>query len=179
MNIHKPSSFYLLIIAAFIGSFLAGCGSGNIIKDTVEKLNKHNISRVANCYHFYQKLNDYDGPKDLEEFKAFLTNPEYQSNLEMMGIDQNNIDAIFVSERDNQEIKIRWGVEGSAMGSYEPVAFESVGVEGVRLIGFTNGTFDEVEDQETYDEMLHGNYKAQVGRAESYPRFDKFGNEIK
>ena len=112
----------------------------------------------------------------MEELRAFLETPEVSANLEMMGID--DLDDLFISERDDEAITIRWKVKGSARGCYEPVAFETTGVDGARLVGFANGTFEEVDDDKTYNDMLKGKYKPGNSRNEAaIPQFDNNGNQ--
>ena len=62
---------------------------------------------------------------------------------------------LFVSPRDNQPFKIRYGVQGSIMGSSEPVIFEATGVDGKREVGFLNMTEKEVDAAE-YDALWAG-----------------------
>ena len=138
-----------------------GCGEGDFAKDAVADANKNNVQRVANCYMFFQMSSKgYRGPANLEEFKTFLANPDNAQNLELMGADPSNIDAMFISERDNEPIKVRFSVVGSARGCNEPVAFETTGVDGVRLVGFTTSKVKEVSDAAEYDQMFSGKYVA-------------------
>jgi len=174
----KKLSLQGLCVAALLSSVLAmGCGSGDSISSQVAAANKNNVSRVANCYSLYQDRNGYKGPKNLEELKTFLQSPTVTTNLDLMGID--NVDDIFISERDDEEIVIRYNVRGSNRGCYEPVSFEKSGVDGVRLVGFANGTYEEVDDDQTYQDMLNGKYKPGNARQEAVvPKMDKNGNQI-
>ncbi len=143
--------------AGIIG--LVGCGGGDFVATSVDEANQSNIQRVANCYLMFQMSTlGNKGPKDLAEFKAFLSDPSRKKNLEMMGIEASNLDALFISDRDNEEMKIRFGLNGSSRGSNDPVSFEAVGVDGVRLVGFTSSHVKEVSDQAEYDSMLSGKY---------------------
>jgi hypothetical protein len=158
-KIRMASLAFAVASVGIIG--LVGCGEGDFVANAVNEANKSNIQRVANCYQMFQmNTPGYKGPKDLDEFKAFLSDPSRKKNLEMMGVDAANIGALFVSDRDNEEIKIRFGVPGSSRGSNDPVAFETTGVEGVRLVGFTSSHVKEVSDQAEYDSMFEGKYVA-------------------
>lgn len=159
-----------------------GCGTGDPVGDAMKSANTNNISRVANVYGMFQMRNaenGYMGPKDEAEFKAFMQDPKNSETMANMGIE--DIDGVFISDRDEEPIKIRWGVKGSSRGCYEPVAFESVGVDGARLVGFCIGTQEEVEDDTTYDDMFAGKYKPDTDRTKGggIPKFDANGNEIK
>jgi hypothetical protein len=130
-----------------------GCGDDGGAGALAEA-NSTNIQRLTNLYFTFQSNNDFRGPKDEAEFKAFLTgyNPE---KLKRIGIDPATIDALFVSDRDSQPFKIRYGVRGNAMGSTEAVVFESTGVDGKRQVGFLNFTQREVDAAE-YDALWAG-----------------------
>ena len=169
----------LLAVATVSAMLLTGCGSGDPVSDTVGKLNTNNVIRVASCYAMFQQKNNYKGPKNMKEFKAFLNKPENSSSLDMMGIDASEIDSVFISERDEEEIVVRWKVPGSQRGCYEPVAFEKTGSDGSRRVGFANGVFEDVDDEKTYNDMLTGKYKPGSYRQDaSIPKFDKNGNKI-
>lgn len=171
MWLQKSTVFLLAAAVSLVG--IVGCGSGDPTAGMVGSANKHNVSKVASCYSMYQMGNNFKGPENAEELKAFAK--ENEQALEMMGI--KDLDAIFTSERDNEAIEVRWGVQGSAMGCNEPVSFEKTGKGGVRLVGFANGSLEEVEDDETYDMMLSGKYKPAAGRGGSeIPDLDKNGN---
>lgn len=126
---------------------LTGCSRGIDPDQAIARFNETNLQRLANLYFTYQSKHDWRGPADEAEFKAFLRgyNPR---KLTRIGIDPNAIDDLFVSERDGQPFKIRYSVAGSAMGSSEPVIFESFGVGGNRLIGFLNMKQREVDAAE-------------------------------
>jgi hypothetical protein len=93
----------------------------------------------------------WKGPGNEVEFKKFISgyNP---AKLTRIGIDPNAIDELFINERDEEPFKIRYSVAGSAMGSSEPVIFESIGDDGKRLVGFLNMEQREVDEAE-YDNL--------------------------
>jgi hypothetical protein len=148
--------------AVCIGSLLVGlvtgCSNGNNPESALANVNGTNIQRLANLYITFQSENDWRGPADESEFKTFLRsyNP---AKLERIGIDPSNIDALFISERDGQPFVIRYGVQGSVMGSSEPVVFEAIGDGSTRLVGFLNMTQREVDATE-YDALKSGKVAA-------------------
>ena len=145
--------FAVCIGSLFVG-LVTGCSNGNNPESALASANGTNLQRLANLYSAYQSEHDWRGPQDEAEFKAFLHsyNP---ANLQRIGIDPNNIDALFISERDGQPFKIRYGVAGNVMGSPEPVIFEATGAGGKRLVGFLNMEQREVDAGE-YDALLSG-----------------------
>ena len=133
---------------------LAGCGGEDSGIDAVKKGNQTNIQRLANLYFSYQSRNDWAGPPNEAALKKFVAEFE-PDKLALIGVDPNAVDALFVSERDNQPFKIRYGIRGSMMGSSDPVIFESTGVDGKKQVGFLNMTQKDV-DQVEYDQLWAG-----------------------
>ena len=105
---------------------LVGCSSRTDPDSAIASVNETNLQRLANLYFTYQSKHEWRGPANEAEFKSFLRkyNP---AKLTRIGIDPNAIDGLFISERDGEPFKIRYGVVGSAMGCSEPVIFESTG----------------------------------------------------
>jgi hypothetical protein len=147
-----------LAICIVAGGCLVGCGDSSDRESAIAAVNQQNIQRLANLYFAYQMKHDWHGPPDEQAFKQFLRgyNPD---KLARIGIDPNAIDALFVSERDGEPFKIRYGVRGSAMGSSEPVIFESKGAGGRRNVGFLNMVQREVDDAE-YNDLFAGRMPA-------------------
>ena len=137
--------------------FLNGCGASDPAAQMIADSNKTNVQRLANLYHMYQSKNNWVGPESVEDFKSFLGEVP-KNRLEMLGISPTEIDGLFVSERDGQEFKFRFGVQGSPMGSVEPVVFEQTGVDGVRMVGFTSLKPKAVSDQSEYDDLMAGKF---------------------
>jgi hypothetical protein len=136
----------------FVGNCLlavvfSGCSNRTDPTAAIARVNETNLQRLANLYFTYQSKHNWRGPADEAEFKAFLRsyNP---AKLSRIGIDPNQLDDLFLSERDGQPFKIRYGVPGSAMGSTEPVVFEATGIGGTRLVGFLNMEQREVDAAE-------------------------------
>jgi hypothetical protein len=129
---------------------LTGCG-GVDHDEALARVNSTNIQRLANLYFTYQTTNEWRGPADEATFKSFIRgyNPQ---KLTRIGVDANSIDSLFTSERDGSPFKIRYGVKGSAMGSSEPVIFESLGVDRTRQVGFLNMT-QTLVDEAKYESL--------------------------
>ena len=124
-----------------------GCSSHTDPDAAIAKVNTTNLQRLANLYFTFQSAHEWHGPTDEAEFKKFLH--EYNPHkLTRIGVDPNDLDKLFVSERDGQPFKIRYGVPGSAMGSSAPVIFEAAGDGKGRLVGFLDMQQREVDESE-------------------------------
>lgn len=145
------SSRFHVCIALFFVGLVTGCSNSNNPDSALASVNGSNIQRLGSLYLAYQTEHDWRGPQDEAAFKTFLkgVNP---ATLERIGIDPNQIDALFISERDGQPFKVRYGVMGSVMGSSEPVIFEATGDGSTRQVGFLNMTQREVDATE-YDAL--------------------------
>src|SRR5262245_31487654 len=129
---------------------LAGCGDP--VARQVGEMNKSNIQRVSNLYAAFQNMKSSRGPKDQAELTQFIKAFD-PNKLTMMGVTQD-IDRLFLSERDGKPFRIRYKV-GGGRGSVDPVAFEQDGKDGKRQVGFTGGKVEEV-DEALYQVYLSG-----------------------
>lgn len=128
-----------------------GCGKGDDSASMIADLNSNNAKRLGNLYSLYQNLNKFQGPKDEAELKEFIKT-QSPARLKKAGIDINNVDELFISERDGKPFKIRWGLATRVRGPSQPVVFEAEGVEGKRQVGFTASKMQEVDSAE-YDRL--------------------------
>jgi hypothetical protein len=140
-------SIKLIRLLILSGCLFVGCSRPSDPDSAIASVNATNIQRLANLYFTYQSQHDWRGPADEAQFKSFLHayNPH---KLSRIGVDPNALDKLFVSERDGQPFKIRYGVFGSAMGSSAPVIFEAVGGGKGRLVGFLDMQQREVDESE-------------------------------
>lgn len=129
---------------------LAGCGSN--VAGIVGDMNAANINRLSNLYTAYQKQHGWHGPKDEAALKSFITTEMHPDKLKLMGVDRSAVDLCFVSERDGQPFKVKYGVKGG-FRVVAPVVFEAVGVDGLRQIGSTNSVKPEEADAARYDKL--------------------------
>ena len=124
-----PESRIALALILGVSLSLVGCSSNLDTDAATAANNKTNIQRLTNLYFAFQMKNDFIGPTDEAEFRSFIE--KYPTKkLERIGVDANSLDQLFINERDGEPFKIRFEVQGSLMGSSEPVVFESVGVGG-------------------------------------------------
>lgn len=137
----------VLLYSCLLSGTLIGCSSRTNPDSAVASVNTTNMQRLANLYFTYQSQHDWHGPANENDFKSFLRGyPEHK--LTRIGVDPKDIDKLFISERDSQPFKVRYGVLGSSMGSSAPVIFESTGDGTGRLVGFLDMQQREVDDSE-------------------------------
>lgn len=150
----RPSRDRFALLLATV--LLVGCGGGNSIEARVAALNATNIQKLFNCYSLFQHYNGFRAPKDEAELKEFLIRPRYAKNLSRMQIDPANLDAIFISERDGEPFRIRYGVNG--LGN-KAIIFEATGVDGKRLVAMQEP--QEMDDVE-YEAHWSGKQRPQA-----------------
>jgi hypothetical protein len=146
-----PLSIRLLVLFGAL-TLILGCVQRDPA-DAIAAANDSNIRRVGNLYQAFRLRKGNQGPKDEAELKTFLKEMA-PIRLERMQVDPNNLDALFISDRDGQPFVIRFGVSGG-IGSTDAVVFESQGSGGKRQVGFTDGSVEEV-DNSRYDQLLKG-----------------------
>jgi hypothetical protein len=145
----KSSCLMLFFVAALAP--LGGCAQNSSSHAAVAAANDSNIKRLANLYQSFASRHGWRGPKDEAEFKEFVRGfPPHR--LEMMGVDVDQIDAIFVSERDGQPLVVKYEIE-SGLGASIPIVFEQQGQDGKRMVGLTNGAVQEADETE-YKKLL-------------------------
>lgn len=149
------SKFLILLCFCLIGSVAVGGCKPAVNPDKMfSKAVDTNAKRLGTMYTQFQTQNvqtGFMGPKDKDEFVAFIKkqNPVH---LARIGIDWNDLDTLFVSERDNQPYKIRWEVQSESRGPAQPVVFEQTGVDGQFVVGFT-GFMQKTVDKSEYDRL--------------------------
>ncbi len=131
----------------FVACFVLGCGKP---LPGVE-YNSTNVRRLRTAYNIYARLNGIKGPASEEEFKEFMKSDlTAKIRLERIGVQVEDFDEIFVSERDGKPFKVRYGLKGS---QDHAVVFEEEGIDGRRFIAF----WDPVEvDGDEYDRYWAG-----------------------
>ncbi len=132
---------------------VVGCGGGQDPASRIAAANDSNIRRLGNLYKAYQLRHGNQGPASEDAFKEFLRGMP-PARLEIMQVDPNDIDGLFVSEDDGKPFEVRYDVSGG-IGSVEPVVFEQTGSGDQRQVGFTDGSVEEV-DASRYEQLLQG-----------------------
>lgn len=161
MKLGNLSVFAVATTLVLVTTCFHGCRSEN----KVAKIYSTNIKKVHQCYLMYMENNGYKGPKDEAELKNYLkTDPTAIYLMKRAEITPETVDDIFISERDGEPFKIRYGLKGVADFA---IVFETIGVEGKRLVALTPPR--ETEEDE-YDDHFTGKIK---------PRRDKgYGGDM-
>ena len=142
---------------------IPGCGDGRATPEQrIQNANPSNVFRLTNLYNQFSQIRNR-GPKDEKEFRLFIENFG-DKRLDRMGVSLDNLDNLFVSERDSQKFDIAYGErpkrekgvtedpgdldEGKTLSREErekgpslaslglPVIFETTGVDGKKNVGF-------------------------------------------
>ncbi len=146
----------LLVVLLLVS--LLGCSQRGTKESELASVNQSNMDRLVNLYLRFQMQHQWDGPADEAAFREYISK-QSSKVLEPMGVDVNALDELFVSQRDGQPFQLRYGVRGNSRGTHEAIVFESAGVGGVRVIGFTSSTEKQVTDESEYQQLLSGELK--------------------
>ncbi|MEN1681364.1 MAG: hypothetical protein AAGJ46_17415 [Planctomycetota bacterium] len=115
---------------------------------TLADVNNTNIKKLRGAYGLFLFQHNLRGPESEDQLKDFLrTDAGAKVKLERMGMTLDDIDSIFISERDGKPFKVRYGLNG--IGDHAAV-FEAEGVDGKRQVAFANPR--EV-DADEYDQL--------------------------
>lgn len=172
---HRPTS-PIRVALLFVVCGFCGCG-GSRDAEFVKASNDTNIKKLVSAYQLYASRSSYRGPKSKEELVNFLkTNEKIERNLELMGLDRASVDDYFVSENDGKEFTLRWGVfvNPDLERSYEPIAFEKEGKDGIRLVMLGNRKILEIDNEKKYQRLLKG----RVDRGDAKTELQSLEDEI-
>ena len=147
----QKSIFPMLLMAVIVFS---GCGAGNNPDKMFAQRFDTKIKKLAVLYSTYQARNNWTGPPDDAEFRKYIDSVS-EKQLARLGLGKDQIDGLFQSERDDQPYRIRWSMVGGNGVPPKPILFESQGVDGKFLVGFTNGTSQEFS-KDDYDKLWAG-----------------------
>jgi hypothetical protein len=124
------------VALATVSIALSGCGGGS------PTAGHNEVSRLRAITALYFRAASSLGrnPASEAEFKQAIA--DTKPDLGVLGV--GSIDELFVSERDGKPIVVRYGPESGRAGR-GVVAYEQEGVDGVRLVGSTNGQIQEAD----------------------------------
>ena len=131
----------------------SGCGRTYDSKGAIAKLNATNAQRLSTLYVMFQRSNRGKGPPNEKAFREYISSIGAHL-LARISVEPDNLDPLFISDRDGQPLVIKWKKPGNDRSPPEPVVFEQEGVGGKRIVAFTGGKFEEVEDQAAYQQLL-------------------------
>jgi hypothetical protein len=134
---------------------LSGCGSDELESPTAAQL-----KAIGKLYLEFAVNNKGNGPANEQEFKRHLrTLPDHVLNS--YGLASKALDAPFVSERDQEPLVIRYGIKIPfvSIQAGPLVAHEKTGKNGRRLVAFTTGKAEHV-DEARFQELLSAKIEA-------------------
>jgi hypothetical protein len=105
---HPGTNVRSFLAAALIGTALIptpGCGSDDLDSSTAVKLRA-----VGNMYLDYVVMKNGAGPDTEARFKAHVGSKPDQV-LQPAGIDRNDLNGLFVSDRDGEPFVVRYGLK--------------------------------------------------------------------
>ncbi len=121
-----------LLCVCLIILTLSGCES----KRKMTEIYSTNMKKLHACYSMYMEHHSYIGPKNEEVFKKYLKNDRTAVFLlKRIEVTPEDVDGLFISERDGEPFEVRYGLKGEADHA---VVFEKTGVDGERLIALQN-----------------------------------------
>ena len=137
-----------LVLFTLVSLLLPGCGGkGSSGESLLADANQTSLDRICTLYFQYQLTHNGHGPPDEAAFRSFIqSRPEQQ--LKRIGVDPGNIDALFVSERDNEQFVVLWDVVAGERDEPTPIVAEKNGVDGIRFVGCHRKPHREVNDAE-------------------------------
>jgi hypothetical protein len=133
----------------------AGCSDGTA--SSIASYNNANIKRLTNLYSSYQAAHSFQGPTDEASLRSFVKD-QAPWRLQLMQVDADKLDELFISERDHKPFKVKYGVV-SGPGAVNALVFEQQGTSGKRQVGLNGGTVEEA-DEAQYKEMWEGHWHA-------------------
>ncbi len=132
----------LSLILALAPFAAAGCSDDALTSPTALRM-----QGLANMYldHVASK----GAPASEEELKKHMRS-QMEWTLTGYNLDPKNLDAAFVSDRDNEPLVVVYGIKVSAISgdSKQVVAHEKSGVNGKRLVVFLSTKVDHVDEAE-------------------------------
>jgi hypothetical protein len=134
---------------------LAGCSDGTA--SAIASYNNSNIKRLTNLYSAYQAAHSFQGPSDEASLRSFVKE-QAPWRLQLMQVDADKLDNLFISERDHKPFKLRYGFV-SGPGAVNALVFEQDGVDGKHQVGLNGGTVEEA-DEAQWKEMWEGRWHA-------------------
>lgn len=158
---HRLKCHHFIYSIFLVGLMLsAGC-SGKDPAAMLADATDNNVKRLSRMYTVFQMRNAMEGPKNADELKEFILS-QTPDRLARVGIDASKVDEIFVSERDGEDLIVRYGTKLNGANASIPVVFESVGLDGSRRVGFSNAYTIEVADDAEYEQLLAGDSDNEV-----------------
>lgn len=126
--------FHLLLLVPLVA--LAGCNS----KPTYTE--QMHLSILARVYGFYSREHR-QSPPSMDDLKGYVKAMSAETRSSA-GLDQSDLETLFVSPRDGQEYVLRT----TGMMPQDVVLYEKVGKNGKRLVATASTSVREVDEEE-------------------------------
>ena len=132
---------YLLILAVVLTCL--GCGP---VGEPNRAQEESGLKPLAIFYGRFVPQHQGKPPKDEAEFKAYLQEPQNLEELQKV-FNVPNLDALFVSSRDQKPYVVIYGpTSGEGPAGQPVVAYEQEGVNGKRFVASKMGAVEEVDE---------------------------------
>ncbi len=141
-----------LVAIAGLCISLLGCSSAETGDLKEELIEVDHMQCLTNLYCLYQIQNRGNGPENRSDFKRFIAQQPKRS-LRRIGVEPAKIDDLFVSERDNESFRIKYGIVGNASETDRAIIFEASGSDGERRVAFSSRKEIVIKDADKYDEL--------------------------
>jgi len=141
----------ILVAVCAVGTMLGafGCNSEKPQSET-----EKNLQSLTVFYGRYISQHRGVGPADEADFKKFIRALP-KDTLDSFGVNDSNLDKIFVSPRDNEPYGIAWKARSGAPGpgGAPMIIWEQKGVNGKRYVSDSLGKIEEI-DEATFNQRL-------------------------
>jgi hypothetical protein len=136
----KPMQL-ICLIGVLAPLILVGCEKTDAFSPTEAS----NLKPLAVMYGRFISSNSGRGPKDQQEFKAFI---QSRPKDELSNLNVSDIESLFVSSRDKKPYKFKFDPKPAVPGQSANIfAWEQDGLEGKRYVAGTLGEILEADEQ--------------------------------
>jgi hypothetical protein len=102
-----------------------------------------NLTVLTKVYVDHMNVHQGRPPKDEAAFKDYI---RQHGGHRLKGADMNELDALFVSTRDNQPLIFVYGTNADPRRQSTVIGYEQSTVDGKRTVGYRHGTAELVDD---------------------------------
>lgn len=118
---------------------LVGCGEANAPASGADP----NLAMLTKIYVDHMNAHQGNPPKDEAAFKDYI---RQHGAHRLKGADMNELDALFVSTRDNQPLVFIYGINADPRRQSTVIGYEQSAIDGKRTVGYRHGTAELVDE---------------------------------
>ena len=118
---------------------LTGCGGNATPAGGADP----NLTVLTKIYGDHMNAHQGRPPKDEAAFKDYI---RQHGAHRLKGADMNELDALFVSTRDNQRLVFIYGIIADPRRQTTVIGYEHSAVDGKRTVGYRHGAAELVDD---------------------------------